>query len=266
MAETPVLKHIHLSNIDKNTLLLRLTAEQRQRFNQALLALDKVLENNPSTTHNSDGSPSSVCFGINQLQQSNLFKRLLTGQPALPFPPPTNFGKPWYALIESEQPQVAQITLSQAVLYNKIQPNDGLSIGVDHAQNTEKQAQQSINLNQHCWQIKQMNESALSVMQALRKLFKEDTPQSEIDIEALLSSQPEFILTDLKYGEFKLYIGAVKQTLSSQQTDCFYSLAGRLLNGIKQFTKIEHEQATHNTNLNNKDDLYKVDRWLLKKN
>ena len=36
------------------------------------------------------------------LEKSSLYKRLLSGKPALAIPPPTAFSYPWYSVVESD--------------------------------------------------------------------------------------------------------------------------------------------------------------------
>lgn len=79
----------------------RMDDDERDRFDAAIQAYDAVQKNNAGAQ---DGLAAAWGMAHRPGPKSALFHRLLSGRPALPFPPPTSFSYPWYAVVEEPGP------------------------------------------------------------------------------------------------------------------------------------------------------------------
>lgn len=91
-----------------------LTEEQSARWDHALVEYDRVFRANRERDR---GHPFDDLEWVKEREaigvfhsyqpghpKSALFRRLLDGEPALPFPPPCAYSYPWYEVVESKQP------------------------------------------------------------------------------------------------------------------------------------------------------------------
>ena len=132
----------------------RLTPEQSARWDRSLLEYARVQEANLDqsfATLTSDdlaeycarhGLPAGdraalrahwrmiygSLFGNAGHPKSALFARLLSGRPALPFPPPTSYSYPWYAVIDDEGP--FPVSLDGAVTLGSLARGTGGAAGM----------------------------------------------------------------------------------------------------------------------------------------
>lgn len=79
----------------------RMTDDERARFDAAMTAYDAVQRSNQQWPQTME----ALLPGYHRPgPKSALFHRLLSGKPALPFPPPTAFSYPWYDVVETPGP------------------------------------------------------------------------------------------------------------------------------------------------------------------
>ena len=160
-----------------------LTDEQRARYDWAVAEYARIQAENRART----GDTGKV----HQISpKSALFARLLSGQPALPFPPPTSYSYPWYDLIE--KPGKYHVTVGGLMLVP----------GSDD---------EHILLNQCAWRILRKNDGAEQFLAFLRA-----TPQPAAAgndarrcLDAALAAQPEFAVVFGQWGEYRLSLGRI---------------------------------------------------------
>lgn len=87
-----------------------LTDAQRANWDAAIAAYARVLSGNQSHMNTCLASEPRIPGGdIMRASKSALFARLLEGRDALPYPPPTSYAYPWYAVIEEPGPHQVRI-------------------------------------------------------------------------------------------------------------------------------------------------------------
>jgi hypothetical protein len=118
--------------------------------------------------------------------RSALFARLLKGISPLPFPPPTNFGFPWYEVVEESGPFSV-----------KARPSGG-----------------DIVINQCRWRVVGRNEAALRLLTLHEKAsegvrsdwIRLSDSKDLIDIVRIYSEEPEFMVTYPGAGLYRLFV------------------------------------------------------------
>jgi hypothetical protein len=172
--------------IDRSTL----TPEQLERFDWALAEYARIQE------RNNKAGPNTIEPGLSPLlnhfpsPKSALFARLLSGRPALPYPPPTSYSYPWYSLID-----------------------DGFSDNVSVEGFSAGLGKPGIIINNALWAITQNNPAADRLMQAASTLNKSRHPvltreESKL-ISDILANKPEWVARSGRNPEFRLFMTRV---------------------------------------------------------
>lgn len=170
-----------------------LTDEQRSRYDWAVQEYRRIQCENQARSEASTVAAMQHSIG----PQSALFARLLDGQPALPYPPPTSNDYPWYDIVEKPGQYQVSITAPWTSIPGKQHDNrdDGARIV----------------LNQCSWTVVRANESG-SVFLDFLKLVRDPRQVPEharLSLLAALARQPEIFVTFGQWGEFRLFLGRI---------------------------------------------------------
>lgn len=137
--------------------------------------------------------------------KSALFARLLNGRDPLPYPPPTSFSYPWYAVIEEPGP------FRSGDVYCEIPPADVQDAG----------APPVLWINQHGWTIQARNapaEALEGLQQRLRATETPDrtcvwTPELTREVRAAYAALPEYRVSVDPWPEYRLWVAPVSYSV-----------------------------------------------------
>jgi len=180
-----------------------------------------------------------ISRGVAGHQKSALFARLLAGKPALPNPPPTSFGYPWYSVIEDEGP--FQVSIK------------GMTLPFDDRKGI-------ITINQCPWLLGSLNNAARQLLES-QKILDETSTREEPEslnkrfiwtqqlLEQVLkayANSPEFIVQYEQWGRYRLRTGTREsecrrdyaetwiEEVANRKTDRLLNL-GNVLNSQRLF-------------------------------
>ncbi len=238
------MKHIKLSQAEKSELMLSLDANKRDNFEQALIEFDKVLSENYEKSL-ANGNDKFPLFGKLELSISHLFQRFLTGQTALPYPPPNSFGLPWYDIVESDDTFI--VTISDAVMVNSV-------LNPNHQKNAKL-----IAINHANWQIDEENEAAEKLFEYVRYAQKHEMPAHKIDdLCQYIAAGPKFVLHFPHYGQFCLQVEEVEHQLTQEKLNKLHHWYHRFCMGNNKLEIISEENIDGKLTV-------KGDFWTLRK-
>lgn len=158
--------------------------------------------------------------------RSALFARLLSGKAPLPCPPPTNFGFPWYEVVEDERPFLV-----------KVNPSGG-----------------DLAINQCRWSVVGRNESALRLLTFHEKaseglgyeMMGDSDSKYLFQILQIYEEGPEFFVTYAGVGVYRLFAKGVESIRLRLSSDHSRSAGGEPAKFRSVFT-ILSDLASHVT-------------------
>lgn len=247
------LPHIKLSNQEFNEMKMMLNAQQRDLVNTALKAYSQIIAQNFVELQNK--KPTKVArvvpvYGKNDLLKSALFKRLLEQKKPLDYPPPTNMGNPWYALIDDHEPHPVILTFGVGVASAMTQlTRQGEAI----------ENHRFISLNRHAWHVETANRAG----DELLAFLDEDTDHLSNLVLAqrvtdILNASPKLTLIDPNFGSFEFYRGEHTCEYSSVTLDELSHWYGRIKHGVDT---VERPSALFTSSTVR----IKLTSWLIKK-
>ncbi|MES2935919.1 MAG: hypothetical protein V4805_20805 [Pseudomonadota bacterium] len=238
---------------DKSTL----TPEQLGRWDFALEEYARVQEHNlrreyaATLDQGQSDADDSVRTQIEELMEligsggaghdkSGLFLRLLDGKQSLPYPPPTSFAYPWYAIIEEPGPFMVMLGRP--------------------ANSHDMTGNYTIAVNQSDWSVLSMNQAAQDLL-ALDQALAKNTPNLAVGdsrnkaaaqlgwTEELYASaidayrrQPEFLVQYAPWPPYRLALG--RHEASSQRALIEDAISGFASNtGLAAMQSIFDEHA-----------------------
>jgi hypothetical protein len=167
-----------------------LPPEQRERYEWALAEYARIQE------RNSLAGPNTLAPGLSPLlkhypsPKSALFARLLSGKPPLPYPPPTSYSYPWYALID-----------------------DGYSDNVSLDGFSTDLGKPGVIINQSFWSIVRNNQAAQKLMHLAPSVNPHKRPVLSHEETRLvanaLAQAPEWVVQSGRNPEFRLSMARV---------------------------------------------------------
>ncbi len=132
--------------------------------------------------------------------KSALFARLLSGRPALPFPPPTSYSYPWYAVIEDDGP--FPVILEGAITLGSLARGTGGAAGL-----------YTVGINQCDWAVIQENpafadlrrwQDALAATRTAGGVVW--TPEIREGVAAAYTAQPTSVVRHGPWPDYRLFV------------------------------------------------------------
>lgn len=154
-----------------------------------------------------DGHPGSA--------KSALFARLLNGKAALPYPPPTSYSYPWYAVVEEAGP--FPVSVGRAMSGGGARETTGGFV---------------LRINQCTWEVESLNEAAerLLTLDRERAVSHEGWPSELLQqIREIYSQAPELMV---RYGQWPAY----RLRLGRGESLCLRKRAERVVQGSHRAT------------------------------
>lgn len=159
--------------------------------------------------------------------KSALFARLLDGKPALPYPPPTAFSYPWYAVVEKPGP----FNVTVDVLTKEYRAICGLLSD-----------ETVVAINQCLWTVTTANDAARRLIELQEHLQVTATPEREgslhhrydwsatliDDVLAAYRAAPEFQVRHGRWSGYRLHVGRRQSSCQRRYVlDCIAAVASR---------------------------------------
>lgn len=180
-----------------------LTPEQQARYNWALAEYKRVQEINRALAGADAGADEGLLRALDRMNtpgpKSALFNRLLNGQAALPYPPPTSYSYPFYSLIE--QGHASGLEVGGVTTLGGLLRGNGAVPG----------SERCIIINQCLWAVEYQNEAANALMELAQNLEpRQGAYLTEADsgrAAAVLRRRPEWKVRFGHWPAFTLYMG-----------------------------------------------------------